>query len=151
MGKNDYINEFKLFNPWISSEGLVTWVPEIRLHTKCLIKVKDFPFDSQCCEINFYSWAHTASSMIIQQYDNKNVTNLTHLAYNNKWMVYHNCAINKTIKTGHGLEWWVTSYVIYIKRESMYHIYTLLMPCGSNIYLLNLTFNAINILINLTF
>jgi hypothetical protein len=95
------------------------------------MKVKDFPFDSQCCEINLYSWAHTASSMIIQQYENKNVTNLTHLAYNSEWMVYHNCALNKTIKTAHGLEWWVNSYVIYIKRESIYHIYTLLMPCGS--------------------
>ena len=112
---------------------MVTWVPEIRLHTKCVMKVKDFPFDSQCCEINFYSWAHTASSMIIQQYDNKNVTNLTHLAYNTEWVVYDTCAINKTITTGHELHWWIASYVIYIKRESMYHIYTLLMPCGSNI------------------
>jgi nicotinic acetylcholine receptor, invertebrate len=109
----------------------VTWVPEIRLHTKCVMKVKDFPFDSQCCEINFYSWAHTATQMVIQQYGNKNVTNLTHLTYNTEWMVYDTCAINKTIITGHELEWWVTSYVIYIKRESIYHIYTLLMPCGS--------------------
>jgi hypothetical protein len=95
------------------------------------MKVKDFPFDSQCCEINFYSWAHTATQMVIQQYGNKNVTNLTHLTYNTEWMVYDTCAINKTIITGHELEWWVTSYVIYIKRESIYHIYTLLMPCGS--------------------
>ena len=97
------------------------------------MKVKDFPFDSQCCEINFYSWAHTASQMVIQQYDNKNVTNLTHLAYNTEWLVYDTCALNVTLKTSQNLEWWVTSYVIYIKRESIYHIYTLLMPCGSNI------------------
>ncbi len=24
---------------------------------------------------------------------------------------------------------WVTTYTIYIKRDSLYHIYTLLMPC----------------------
>ena len=135
MGKNDYLNEYSYFNPWILPNGLVTWIPEVRLHTKCVIKVKDFPFDSQCCEINFYSWAHTASQMIVQQYGNKNETNLTHLAYNSEWKVYHNCALNKTIKPGHGLEWWVNSNVIYMKRESIYHFYTLLMPCGSNLHI----------------
>lgn len=45
MGKNDYLNEFKYFNPWILHSGLVTWVPEVRLHTKCVIKVsKSFIF-----------------------------------------------------------------------------------------------------------
>ena len=122
MGKNDYINEFKLFNPWITSEGLVTWVPEIRLHTKCVIKVKDFPFDIQCCEINFYSWAHTASQMHILQFKNKNVTNITHLATNTEWIIYDTCAFNKTIVASENLEWSVTSYVLYIKRESIYHV-----------------------------
>ena len=106
MGKNDYLNEFKFFNPWILSTGLVTWIPEVRLHTKCVIrvfililllivfnynyfnflkKVKDFPFDTQCCEINFYSWAHSSSQLIVQQFDNKNVTNLTHLVSSTEW------------------------------------------------------------------
>jgi len=47
-----------------------------------MIKVKDFPFDTQCCEVNFYSWAHTARQMKIQQFGSKNVTNTTHLSTN---------------------------------------------------------------------
>ena len=39
VGKNDYLNEFKLFNPWILHTGVVTWVPEVRIHTKCVIRV----------------------------------------------------------------------------------------------------------------
>jgi len=39
VGQNEYLNEFKHFNPWISHTGLVTWVPEVRLYTKCVIKV----------------------------------------------------------------------------------------------------------------
>ena len=31
--------------------------------------------------------------------------------------------------TGADLEWWVTSYVINIKRNSIYHIYGLVLPC----------------------
>ena len=27
-------------------------MPEVRLHTRCEIKVSDFPFDTQCCEIS---------------------------------------------------------------------------------------------------
>jgi hypothetical protein len=26
VGKNDYLTEFKYFNPWISHTGSVTWV-----------------------------------------------------------------------------------------------------------------------------
>ena len=64
------------------SNGIVTWVPEVKLYTKCSIKIKDFPFDSQCCEINFYSWAHTSRQMTIKQFGNKHVTNLSHLRFN---------------------------------------------------------------------
>ena len=39
--------EMKYFNPWISHTGVITWVPEIRIHTKCIIKIGDFPFDTQ--------------------------------------------------------------------------------------------------------
>ncbi len=90
--------------------------------------------------------------MSIQQYGNKNTTNITHLSYNTEWQIYDTCAVNKTIVTSEDLNWyecfylywlvymifflfkllsirWVTSYVVYIKRESIYHSYTLLMPC----------------------
>ncbi len=26
VGKNEYLNEMKYFNPWISNTGLITWV-----------------------------------------------------------------------------------------------------------------------------
>ena len=63
-------------------------------------------------------------------YQNKNVTNITHLAHNTEWEIYKTCAINTTLKTSQDLEWWVTSYTVHMKRLSLYHIYTLLMPCG---------------------
>jgi len=119
----------KYFNPWISHTGVITWVPEIRIHTRCLIKVADFPFDTQCCEINFYSWAHTIKQMKIQQFENKTITNITHLCYNTEWQVYDTCAMQEVIVTSEELHWWVTKYVIYIKRHTAYHIYNLLMPC----------------------
>lgn len=40
MGKNNYIKDFKQFSPWIINTGLVTWTPEVRLHTRCHVKVK---------------------------------------------------------------------------------------------------------------
>lgn len=70
--------------------------------------------------------------MIIKQYGNKNQTNLTHLAYNTEWLISDTCALNKTITTSKDLHWWVSKYVIHMKRESIYHIYTLLMPCCGN-------------------
>ena len=66
-------------------------------------KVADFPFDTQCCEINFYSWAHTASQLELLQFQNKNVTNLTHFSHNTEWNIYKTCASNTTIKTNQDL------------------------------------------------
>jgi nicotinic acetylcholine receptor, invertebrate len=68
--------------------------------------------------------------MTILQFDNKNVTNLTHLARDTEWAIYNTCAMNETITVSADTQWWVTSYVIQIKRESIYHFYTLLMPCA---------------------
>jgi len=104
-------------------------VPEVRIHTKCVIKVGEFPFDTQCCEINFYSWAHTSTQLEVLLYQNKNTTNITHLSHNTEWEIYKTCAVNTTLKTSQDLEWWVTSYTIHMKRLSLYHIYTLVMPC----------------------
>ena len=131
IGKVDYLNEFKLFNPWVMSNGIVTWVPEVKLYTKCSIKIKDFPFDTQCCEINFYSWAHTSSQMKIQINGNKNKTNITHLADSTEWIIYDTCASNFTVTTSADLNWWVNRYVIKIKRQSDYYIYSLVLPCLS--------------------
>ncbi len=110
--------------------GIVTWVPEVNIVTKCFIKIKDFPFDTQCCEINLYSWSHSAEQMMLLQYENKNVTNLTHLAHNSEWFIYNTCAINKTIECGEKQIFWITRYAIQIKRESIFYFYFVLMPCG---------------------
>ena len=129
------------------SNGIVTWVPEVKLHTKCSIKIKDFPFDSQCCEINFYSWAHTSAQMKIQIVDNKNTTNLQHLADSTEWLIYDTCASNFTVKINE-LSWWVNRYVIKIKRQSDYYIYSLVLPCLSiYIYINKITFNGFKNLI----
>ena len=61
--------------------------------------------------------------MIVLQHENKNITNLTHMAHNTEWLIYNTCAMNHTINLGKDLKWWVTRYVIQIKRESIYHFY----------------------------
>ncbi len=81
------------------------------------------------CEINFYSWAHTSKQMKLLLFGNKNTTNITHLSVNTEWNVFKTKAINKTIETSEDLFWWMTSYVILIKRSSTYHVYNLIAPC----------------------
>lgn len=85
-------------------------------------------------KVNFYSWAHTIRQMKIQQFGNKNVTNITHLSYNTEWTVYDTCALTKVIVTSEELHWWVSSYRIFIFRLSLYHVYNLIMPCFGKIY-----------------
>ncbi len=77
-----------------------------------------------------YSWSHSAEQMMLLQYENKNVTNLTHLAHNSEWFIYNTCAINKTIECGEKQIFWITRYAIQIKRESIFYFYFVLMPCG---------------------
>jgi nicotinic acetylcholine receptor len=95
--------------------------------SKSLHKIRHFPFDTQCCEVNFYSWAHTISQMEIMQFKNKNTANLTHLQPNEEWTIVKTCAINKTITKRN--TWWMTSYVYHMKRSSGFYVYTIFMPC----------------------
>jgi hypothetical protein len=95
-------------------------------------KVIDFPFDTQCCEINFYSWAHASSQMTLKQFNNKNKTNLTHLVSSTEWHIYDTCATDKLEKVTENDYWWVTMYAIRIRRETIYHVHNLLMPCCGN-------------------
>jgi hypothetical protein len=67
--------------------------------------------------------------MKIQINDNKNTTNITHLADSTEWIIYDTCASNFTVTTSADLHWWVNKYVIKIKRRSNYYIYSLVLPC----------------------
>ena len=88
------------------------------------------------------AWAHTSKQMKLLQFENKNTTNITHLNQKTEWSVFHTCALNKTILTSAHLEWWTTSYVIFIKRRNYYHMFNLIVPyliltlCSVNIFLL---------------
>ena len=44
-----------------------------------------------------YSWAHTAGQMKIKQNENKNVTNITHMAYNTEWIIKNTCGLTSFI------------------------------------------------------
>ena len=57
------------------------------------------------------------------------IFNIFFYSTNTEWRIYHTYASNHTEMTGENLEWWIVSYTVYIKRNSLYHIYTLLMPC----------------------
>ncbi len=70
--------------------------------------------------------------MKIEQYANKNITNTTHLNSNTEWQILYTWASVKQIVTSDGLYWWVSNYVIKIKRKISYHIYNLILPCLGN-------------------
>lgn len=99
-----------------------------------LKKVKDFPFDTQCCEINFYSWAHSSAQLKVEQFENKSQINLTHLIDSTEWHIFDTCATTVLQKITDELDWWTTKYILHIERQSIYHFYTLLMPCGGKYF-----------------
>jgi hypothetical protein len=57
---------------------------------------------------------------------------LSHLNSNSEWIVYKSTALSKQIVTSEDLFWWVTSYILEIKRVGTYHVFNLIMPTLGN-------------------
>jgi len=53
---------------------------------------------------------------------------IKNLSQNTEWNIFDTCASNITIQTSVDLDWWVVTYAIRMKRNSLYHAFTLLMP-----------------------
>ncbi|ESO85007.1 hypothetical protein LOTGIDRAFT_168269 [Lottia gigantea] len=65
----DGVEEPQMFNDgrgFVLSNGLVMWIPAVRIKAKCNVDVKNFPFDTQTCTMKFGSWIHSGNSLDVQ-------------------------------------------------------------------------------------
>ena len=53
-------------NAVIYFDGSVTYLPPGMFKSTCIIKIDDFPFDEQVCELKFGSWTYDESAVTLQ-------------------------------------------------------------------------------------
>ena len=53
-------------NAVIYFDGSVTYLPPGMFKSTCIIKIDDFPFDEQMCELKFGSWTYDEATISLQ-------------------------------------------------------------------------------------
>ena len=47
----------------VKSDGMVHYIPHIRVESICALDLKHFPYDTQVCEMKFGSWVYHEASV----------------------------------------------------------------------------------------
>ncbi|KAI6191601.1 hypothetical protein M3Y97_00245800 [Aphelenchoides bicaudatus] len=55
----EYFSSLMSTDVMVTHEGNVTWLFSALFKSNCAIRVRDFPFDMQTCNLNFASWSHS--------------------------------------------------------------------------------------------
>ncbi|XP_077868279.1 neuronal acetylcholine receptor subunit alpha-9-like, partial [Saccoglossus kowalevskii] len=114
----------------IKYNGTVMWAaPEI-IKTHCTLDVTRFPFDDQQCTVMFGPWQHTATEITVvgktePSYFNGNaewsLTNIAATDYISDYRIYPDDPV---------LPYSSVEYIIVLRRQPLYYIFNLILPCG---------------------
>ena len=69
-------------NAIVSPNGVVLWLFPALIKTYCTLNVKQFPFDTQNCDITFISWTHSGEQLDIVY--NESMPNMVYYASTNQ-------------------------------------------------------------------
>ncbi|CAF1595717.1 unnamed protein product [Rotaria sp. Silwood1] len=128
---------------FVYPSGAVVWNPPMIYKSSCSINVQYFPFDEQVCSLKFGSWTHDGNQL-----------NLSHIVYNNIEMThslnnyrsqgvfFHNYYPNGEWEIIHApakrnqksytccLEpYYDITYILVLKRKTLFYIVHLIIPC----------------------
>ncbi|XP_035708017.1 neuronal acetylcholine receptor subunit alpha-7-like [Folsomia candida] len=132
MGNEEMLqsaNNREILNVIVNHTGTVLSVPPKMLKSICRMDVTWFPWDEQKCDLIFGSWTYSGSEMDFTVREEENM--MRYYIPNGEW---HLVGI-KAKKVDKFYECCSDSYpsvvfTLHIKRNSMYYLYNLIVPCA---------------------
>lgn len=107
----------------LSSDGKVSWSPDVVLTTSCTISVAYFPFDSQVCTINIVPWHSEPNEQLLV--DTRGTIRLSAMEDNTEWEY-----IGSSVTTASVGSFQLSSlkFTLTVRRLAYYHIIHILIP-----------------------
>ena len=104
-----------------SSAGLATWIPADLIKATCSVNVYYFPYDTQECDLNLYTWGYSAKE--VKLIPTSNSVDISQLAEHGSWKV-----TNTSVRT---VDDDFTSKIFFtfrLERKPQYVIVNVILP-----------------------
>jgi len=123
----------------VDSDGYCTWLAPSMIHSKCVVDIKHFPFDSQHCKLKFGSWIYGDDKLnLLSQGTGVDLSkNIRHVQWKlfsmkvSKSLVKYSCCPTS---------YHHVIYTIVMKRRSLFYLVNLIAPLVVISFLACLTF-----------
>ena len=115
-------------NAMITFEGDVFWPVPTKLQSTCKVDVTYFPFDEQYCRLKFGSWTYDGYQ--VDMVNRTTEVDLSNYVENGEWelveisvqrnVVFYACCPEPFPDV---------TFVIHIRRRTLYYMYNVIFPC----------------------
>ena len=119
------------------STGKVEWKPPAIYHSSCEMDVEYFPFDEQTCVMKFGSWTYDGYQVDLRHIDEENDraeveigVDLTEFYMSVEWDILEVPAVrNVKYYTCCDEPYLDITFIIKIRRRTLYYFFNLIVPC----------------------
>merc|ERR1719499_1998790 len=112
----------------VTSEGLCTYIPPGMFKSSCPIDITWFPFDDQSCEMKFGSWTYNGFKVDFKLQSEEGDT--ATFIENGEWALLGVPArANEVIYDCCPEPYLDITFIIKIRRRTLYYFYNLIVPC----------------------
>merc|ERR1719336_1012349 len=116
-------------NVVVTSDGTCTYIPPGIFKSSCQIDITWFPFDDQNCEMKFGSWTYNGFNLDLKL-NSENGGDISTFIPNGEWEVIGVPAKrNEVIYECCPEPYLDITFIIKIRRRTLYYFYNLLVPC----------------------
>ncbi|XP_011157845.2 LOW QUALITY PROTEIN: neuronal acetylcholine receptor subunit alpha-7 [Solenopsis invicta] len=122
-------------NVVVKNNGTCMYVPPGIFKSTCKIDITWFPFDDQRCEMKFGSWTYDGFQLDLQLQDETG-GDISSFITNGEWdllgvpgkrnEIYYNCCPEPY---GHHFRRVDITFVVIIRRRTLYYFFNLIVPC----------------------
>ena len=112
----------------VSYDGTVFWPPIVKLRSTCSIDITYYPFDDQICKMKMGSWAYDGFQVDV--FDSKKGVDLSNFVSNGEWELVGVKSVRNIIVYTCCPEPFVdVTFMLHIRRRTLYYTYNVLIPC----------------------
>ena len=138
----------------LHSDGTIRWSQPVTFRAACLMNLKAFPFDQQCCSLRFGSWSYDGSLIDLHIPDPEETEPFDHKSeyhVNGEWKLIHatafrnvsiyeipaNASDTSVLEIYH---WPELYFSLQLQRKYNFYLFTLLIPYFLITFLSSLVF-----------
>ncbi|KAK7111623.1 acetylcholine receptor subunit alpha-L1-like isoform X2 [Littorina saxatilis] len=120
----------------IQSNGRVLWPVPLRLRSSCSVQITYFPFDTQICTLRFGSWIYGLRQLDYTPLTDGLTVDPSTYVNNSEWELV-SITMNKALSPPGGpagIRKLVShphlTYVLYLKRNTFFYLFNIIVPCA---------------------